>query len=236
MGIDAYVLAFALCLSLATSLLFGLLPILSRLAGSQIQALKDGIGIDRANSGSGRRLGSRSVLLIAEVALAMMLLVGGGLLIRSFLRLSAVDPGYDPANVLTFSLTLPGDRYPVPQIKELAENLVALLEKSPGVEAAAYSHLLPMVAMRGGALFRTTPAIPAQSPPSPSDEDFRLVSRDYLKALGIRIKEGRAFNEYDRSGQPRVLLINETLAARAFPGRNPVGETAYLGRDISPWQ
>jgi predicted permease len=235
-GIDAGVLAFALCLSLTTSLLFGLLPVFSRLAGGQIQALKDGIGIDRANSGSGWRFGSRSALLVAEVALAMMLLVGGGLLIRSFLKLSSVDPGYDPSNVLTFQLALPGGRYPVPQLKELAENLVAMLEKSPGAEAAAYSHQLPMVVLRQRAFFRTTPAIPAQSPPGPSDEDARFVSRGYFKALDIPIKEGRAFNEQDGAGRPRVLVINEALARREFPGRNPVGETAYLGRDSTPWQ
>jgi putative ABC transport system permease protein len=235
-GIDVGVLAFALCLSLATSLLFGLLPVFSRLAGGQIQALKDGIGIDRANSGSRWRFGSRSALVVAEVALALMLLVGAGLLIRSFLKLSSVDAGYDPSNVLTFQLVLPGGRYPVPQLKELVENLVAALEKTPGVEAAAYSVQLPMVGLRERALFRTTPAIPEQPAPGAPDEDFRLVSRDYFKAMGIRIKEGRAFNEQDRAAQPRVLLINESLSRREFPGRSPIGETAYMRRDSTPWQ
>src|SRR5262245_17120090 len=235
-GVNADVLAFALCLSLGASLLFGLLPVLNRLAGNQIQALKDGIGIDRANSGSRWRFGSRSALLVAEVALAMRLLVGAGLLIRSFLKLSTVDAGYDPSNVLTFQLALPGGRYPVPQLKESAENLVAILEKSPGVEAVAYSVQLPMVGLRERALFRTTPAVPEQPAPGAPDEDMRLVSRDYFKALGIRIKEGRVFNEQDRAGQPRVLLINESLARREFPNRNPIGETAYLRRDSTPWQ
>ncbi|HEY6402514.1 MAG TPA: ABC transporter permease, partial [Blastocatellia bacterium] len=205
-GINADVLVFALCLSMGASLLFGLLPVFSRLAGNQIQALKGGVGIDRANSGSRLGLGSRSALLIAEVALAMTLLVGGGLLIRSFLKLSSIDAGYDPSNVLTFQLVLPGGRYPAPQLKELAENLVAILEKAPGVEAAAYAPQLPMVGLRERALFRTTPAIPEQSPPPGSpDEDLRLVSRNYFKAMGIRIKEGRVFNEQDSAGKPRVL-------------------------------
>jgi len=235
-GINANVLTFALCLSIGASLLFGLAPVLSRLAGNQIQALKDGIGIDRANSGSRWRFGSRSALLVAEVALAMMLLVGAGLLIRSFLKLSSVDAGYDPSNVFTFQLVLPGGRYPFPQLKELAENLVAILEKAPSVEAASYSRQLPMVGFRERALFRTTPSIPQQLAPGASDEDLRLVSRDYFKALGIRIKEGRAFNEQDRAGQPRVLLVNESLARREFPGRSPIGETAYLRQDSTPWQ
>jgi predicted permease len=235
-GIDAGVLVFALCLSIGAGLLFGLAPVLSRLAGNHMLALKDGIGIDRANQGSRWRFGSRSALLVAEVALAMMLLVGAGLLMRSFLKLSSVDAGYDPSNVLTFQLVLPGGRYPVPQLKELAENLVAILEKAPDVEAAAYSVQLPMVGLRERALFRTTPAIPAQPAPGAADEDLRRVSRDYCKAMGIRIKEGRGFNEQDRAGQPRVLLINESLARREFPGRSPIGETAYLMRDSTPWQ
>ncbi|MBO0720870.1 MAG: ABC transporter permease, partial [Blastocatellia bacterium] len=241
-GIDVGVLAFALCLSLAISLLFGMLPVLRRLGGNQIQALKDGIGFDRANSISGLGVGSRSALLIAEVALAMMLLVGGGLLIRSFLKLSSVDAGYDPAKVLTFQLVLPGGqlalpggRYPVPQLKELAENLLTKLEKSPGVEAAASTRQLPMVMLSERASFRTTPAVPKQTAPGPSGDDLRLVSRDYFKALGIRIKEGRTFNEYDSAGQAKVLVISESLARRAFPGRSPIGETGYLRRDPTPW-
>ncbi len=243
-GIDVGVLLFALGLSMGASLLFGLLPVFSRLAGNQIQALKEGGGVDRANSGSRWRFGSRSVLLIAEVALAMTLLLGGGLLIRSFLKLSSIDPGYDPSNVLSFQLALPNGRYAIPQLKELAENLVAALEKAPGVEAAAYSWQLPMVALRERALFRTTLAIPEEpapgqspgQPPGQPDEDLRLVSRDYFKAMGIRIKEGRAFNEETRAGQPGALIINESLARRAFPGRSPIGETAYLRRDSTPWQ
>jgi putative ABC transport system permease protein len=228
-GIDASVLAFALCLSMGASLLFGLLPVFIPLGGSQSQALKEGSGIDRANSVSGWGFGSRSALLVAEVALAMTLMVGGGLLIRSFLKLSSVDPGYDPANVLSFQLALPGGRYQVPQLKEFAENLVATLENSPGVEVAAYTRQLPMVMLREGASFRTTPAIPEQRAPGPS-EDLRLVSRDYFKALGIRIKEGRTFNEneHDRAGQPGVLVISESLAKRAFPGRSPTGPKAIL--------
>jgi predicted permease len=235
-GINAGVLVFALCLSIATGLLFGLLPVFSRFAGSQIQALKEGVGNEFPTSGSGWRIGSRSALVVAEVAMAMVLLVGGGLLIRSFLKLSSVDPGYDADNILTFQLALPGGRYPVPQLKEFAERLVATLEKSPGVKAVAYAHQLPMVMLRQRAFFRTTPAVPEQSAPGPSTEDARFVSRDYFKVLGMPIKAGRSFEEHDRAGQPRVLVINESLARREFPGRNPIGETAYLGRDSMPWQ
>ncbi|HYZ86706.1 MAG TPA: ABC transporter permease, partial [Bryobacteraceae bacterium] len=234
--INVGVLLFALFLSIATGLLFGLIPVFSRLAGSQIQALKEGVGNDLTKRLSGWRIGSRSALVIAEIAMAMVLLVGGGLLIRSFLKLTSVDPGYDPSNILTFQLALPGARYPVPKVKEFAEKVVAALENSPGVEAVAYAHQLPMVALKQRAFFRTTPFIPEQSAPGPSAEDARFVSRDYFKVLGIRMKQGRGFTEHDRADQPRVLVINESLARREFPGRNPIGQIAYLGRDSEPWQ
>jgi len=224
-GIDGAVLVFTLGVSLAISLLFGLVPVIGRFAASQNQS-----------AGPGWRTGSRSALVVTEIAMAMILLVGGGLLIRSFLKLSSVDPGYDPSGVLTFQLALPGERYPVPQVKELAEKLVTELEKTPGVRAAAYSHQLPMVALKQSAFFRTSPALPERPAPGPSAEDARFVSRDYFKVLGIRIKAGRGFDEHDRSGQQRVLVLNESLARREFPNRDPIGQIAYLGRDSEPWR
>lgn len=236
-SIDAVVLLFALGISLATSLVFGLAPLIGRVASSQSEALKEGTVASYGTVGRGWwGSGSRSALVIAETAMAMMLLVGGGLLIRSFLKLSSVDPGYDPSGVLTFQLALPGGRYPVPQIKELAEQLVAQLEKMPGVQAAAYAHQLPMVSLRQSAAFRISPALPERPVPGQSAEDARFVSRDYFKVLGIKIKAGRGFDEHDRSGQQRVLVLNETLARREFPNRDPIGQIAYLGRDSEPWR
>jgi putative ABC transport system permease protein len=235
-GIDAVVLLFALGISLGTSLVFGLAPLIGRGASSQSEALKEGTVASSGTVGRRWGTGSRSALVIAEIAMAMMLLVGAGLLIRSFLKLSSVDPGYDPSGVLTFQLALPGGRYPVPQIKELAEQLVAQLEKMPGVQAAAYAHQLPMVSLRQSAAFRISPALPERPLPGPSAEDARFVSRDYFKALGIKIKAGRGFDEHDRTGQPRVLVLNETLVRREFPSRDPIGQIAYLGRDSEPWR
>lgn len=235
-GIDASVLLFTLGISAATSLLFGLAPIVGRVMSNQIHALKEGSGASTAGFGSRWRAGRRSVLVIAEIAMAMMLLIGGGLLIHSFLKLSAVNPGYNASNVLTFQLALPGGRYSVPQLKELAENLVTELGRIPGAQAAAYAHQLPMVALRQTAFFRRSPALPERPAPGPSSEDARLVSRDYLKVLRMPIKAGRDFSRQDHGGQPRVAIINESLARREFPGENPIGKTAYLGRDSEPWQ
>lgn len=234
-GIDVSVLLFALGISLVTSLLFGLAPLAGPIAAVQSGALKEGAGASSAEFGSKVR-GTRSVLVIAEIAMAMTLLIGGGLLIHSFLRLSAVNPGYNASNVLTFQLALPRGRYPVPQLKEFAEKLVAELGTNAGVQAAAYAHELPMVALRESAFFRRTPAPPEHPAPGPEAEDARVVSRDYFKVLDIQLIAGRGFSEHDREGQPRVLVINDTLARRDFPGENPIGKAAYLRRDSQPWE
>jgi putative ABC transport system permease protein len=228
-GIDASVLLFALGTSVVTSFLFGLTPIVGHANANQINALKQ-------RTGASVRTGRKSALVIAEIAMAMMLLIGGGLLIHSFIKLSAVNPGYNPSNVLTFQLAFPGGRYSVPQLKDFAEKLVAELEATPGVQSAAYAHQMPMVALRQSAFFRRTPAPPEHRIPGPSAEDARFVSRDYFKVLGIPIKAGRGFDAHDRAGQPRVVVINESLARRDFPGENPIGKSAYLGLDSEPWQ
>jgi putative ABC transport system permease protein len=175
------------------------------------------------------------VLVVTEVALAMVLLVGGTLLIRSFVKLSAVDPGYHSDNVLTFQVSLPLARYPDARLKAFAEDLVAHLRSVPGVQAAAYANQLPMVNLSdtAGGLW-TTPD--STRPPSPGGPDARFVSRDYLRVFGIRVVAGRGFTENDREGQPRVLLVNQALVNRDFAGENPIGRAVFVGRDVAPWE
>lgn len=235
-GIDASVLAFTLATTIATGVLFGLAPAIGRTRFDYAEALKEGAGSSVSGFYLSRRSGKQAVLVIAEIGMAMMLLFGGGLLIHSFMKLLSVDPGYNASNVLTFQLALSGKRYSVPQLKAFAENLVTQLEATPGVQAAAYAHQLPTVVMRQTAYFRTTPAPPERPTPGPSSEDARFVSKDYFKTMGIRVAAGRGFNENDRADQPRVLVINQALARRNFPGENPIGKTAYIGRDSEPWQ
>jgi predicted permease len=233
-GVDLYVLAFTVATSIATGLLFGLAPVVRLCRSDPMHALKAPV----ASGGSGleaRRSGIRGVLVVAEIALAMVLLVGAGLLIHSFIKLSSVDAGYNPTSVLTFQVSLPNDRYPDARLKTFAESLVARLRSIPGVEAAAYANQLPMVGLRdtGGGLWRTPDS---QRKPSPGGPDARFVSRDYLEVMGIRVVAGRGFTEADAEGQPRVLLVNEALARRDFAGENPVGKLVYVGRDLAPWQ
>ncbi len=138
------------------------------------------------------------------------------------------------ANVLTFQVALPTATYPDARLQAFAETMAERLRGVPGVVAAGYANQLPMVALRdtAGGLW-TTPDASRRG--KPDGEDARFVSRDYLAALGIRVLAGRGFAARDGAGQPRVLLVNQALARRAFPERDPIGQTVYVGRDTAPW-
>jgi putative ABC transport system permease protein len=234
-GIDTSVLAFTAATSVVTGGLFGLAPALRHSRPDPMGALGNAAASSVEGFGVVSRFGLRSVLVVAEIAMATVLLVGGGLLIHSFVKLSSVDPGYDPVNVLTFQVSLPLDRYPDARLVTFAEDLVARLRSVPGVRAAAYANQLPMVQLQDVFQLRKTPDLPKAAPLVRSP-DGRLVSRDYLKTMGIRIVAGRGFTENDGPGRPRVLLINQALARRDFDGENPVGRTVYVGRDAVPWE
>lgn len=234
-GIDTSVLVFTIVMSVVSGMLFGLAPAFRCSGSNPIDALKGPAGSSAPAFGLGQRLGLRSVLVIAEIGMAMVLLVGGGLLIHSFAKLSNVAPGYDPADVLTFQVSLPVDRYPDARLRTFAEDFVTRLRLVPGVRAAAYANQLPMVNLidTAGGLWPTPDPMRA---PLPTGQDARFVSKEYLDVMGIRVLAGRGFGENDAPGQPRVLLVNQALADRSFPGENPVGRLVYIGRDPTPWE
>ena len=178
----------------------------------------------------------RGLLIVSEIALAMMLLVGGSLLIHSFTKLASVESGYDPENVLTFQVSL-ADLAPGTEMKTLADDVVEQVRLLPGVKAAAFARQLPLIAIRETAWFRRSPHLPNPPPrPTSASPDARLVSEEFFDVMGIRVVAGRAFGPNDGVGQPRVLLINQTLARQEFPNQNPIGQYVYAGRDSSPWQ
>jgi putative ABC transport system permease protein len=229
--VDYDVLLFTLGVSIVAGIVCGIAPAIG-------ESRADSKGVLRATapaSGVGRSSRTQGVLVIAEIALAMTLLVGGGLLIHSFIKLTSVDPGYDPAHVLTFQVSLPVDRYPDERLTAFAEDMVERVRTVPGVRAAAYANQLPMVQLRdtAGGLWRTPDAA---RKPAPGGPDARFVSRDYLDVMGIRVIAGRGFSENDREGQARVLLVNEALVRRDFAGENPIGQRVFVGRDTTPWQ
>ena len=234
-GIDASVVAFAVAISAVTGLLCGLAPALGLSKPDRTEILKDG-----AHAQSGSRVGGRTpvrgLLIVSEIALAMMLLIGGSLLMHSFLKLATVESGYDPANVLTFQVSLP-DLAPGTDLKMFADQVVERARLLPGVKAAAYARQVPLVAIKETAWFRRTPHLPNPPPRSmPGAPDARLVSQEYFDVMGIRLIAGRGFGPDDRFGQPRAMVINQTLARQEFPGENPLGRHVYAGRDSSPWQ
>ena len=230
-ALDGRALVFSLAASIFTGLLFGVGPALRSSRTHHQQALSDRTSASASGGGSYRRR-TQTVLVAVEMAMAVTLLVGAGLLVHSFTTLTGVDSGYDPANVLTFQVAMP--QRPIAELARFSDELVTRLQTVPGVQAAAYARQLPVVQIQEGASFRRTPAVPA--PPSPPGADARLVGGRYFETLGIRLLAGRALTDRDAAGQPRVVVINEALARRDFPAENPVGQQVYIGRDSVPWQ
>jgi putative ABC transport system permease protein len=240
-GVDGTVLAFSLVISITTGMLFGLMPALRYARAVDSVAMREG---ERSTVGGyrlGKHVGVRGALIVAEICLAMVLLAGGGLLIRSFVELSSVDAGYNPSNVVTFQVAVPADLYPPTRTKEFAEELVTRLRSVPGVQSAAYANQLPMIDLVNSYPLGSRP-LPRPEPgrlPERRPEniaDIRLVSRDYLETMGIPLRSGRSFAESDGPGRPRVMLINEALARRDFPNRSPIGETVFINYFPDPWQ
>ena len=231
-GVDAAVLGFTAAASLTAGILSGLAPAIGQFGSDRGHVLRE----SASGFGIGRGQRTRGILIIVETALAMVLLVSGALLVNSFVKLTSVELGYRPTNVLTFQVAL-GDLPPQSQLRQFADALVERVRAIPGVQSAAYARQMPLVAIKEAAWFRQTPTLPSPPPRQPPNApDARLVSQAYFDVLGARIVAGRGFEDRDRAGAPRAMVINEALAKREFPGQNPIGRFVYAGRDSSPWQ
>ena len=231
-GVDWRVLAFTLGVAAAVAVLMGIIPALQLRRHSPIAAVS--ARSDPGISGSRLRPGRvRGVLIVAQVALSIVLLVGGGLVIGSFVALMRVNTGYEVGRLLTFQVSLPSDKYPLPKLTTFAETVVERLESTPGVSAAAYAKQLPLVALRDTLRVARTPGAGA---PGTQGADARFVSRQYFNTLGVRVLAGRGFAQGDDAGQPKVLVINESLAKREFgDAAAAVGQQAYVAADPTPW-
>jgi putative ABC transport system permease protein len=218
--IDPRVLLFTFGLSLFTGVLFGLIPAVQASRPDLNDALKEG---SRGSSG-GRSGMFRNVFVIAEVSLALVLLVGAGLMIRSFMRLQAVETGLNPHNLLTMRLQLPRKKYPEPhQIVDFFKKAQDRVAALPGVQAVGAISYLPL---NGGMASRDAFKITGQPAPAPGQEpgvEVRVITPGYFRAMGIPLLKGRLLDERDVK-ESRVLLINETMAKRYFPGVDPVGK------------
>jgi len=239
-GLDGRSVLFTLGISLLTGLLFGLAPALHSRAGSFFASLKE--GGQRTTAGSGRQW-LRRVLVVAEVAFAAMLVIGGGLLIRSFWLLQKVDPGFDPKGLLALQVSLPRTVYEKPeQVTGFYQRLLDRLAHLPGVTGvAAMSGLPPNRPVNANDMdFASFPrqegkdSGPNAGPPQNVDY-WQFVNRDYFQAMGIRRVEGRFFGPTDAKGSPGVVVINQTMAKLFWPNRSPLGERIKSPGDTDPW-
>jgi putative ABC transport system permease protein len=220
--IDPRVLGFTLAVSLLTGLIFGLVPALQSSRPDLSDALKEGV---RGSSGGSRVV--RNLFVVAEIALALVLLVGAGLMLRSFFQLHQVKTGFDTDNVLTMRVQLPIAKYPQPQqragfFKRAQERLAAL----PGVKSVGAISYLPLTGLASSTVFNL--ASQPELPPSESPgTEVRIITPGYFGAMGIPLLKGRTFDERD-GADSRVLVINETLARKFFPGQDPIGQRLII--------
>jgi putative ABC transport system permease protein len=226
--LDARVFGFTLSLSLLTGLLFGLAPALraGRTARGEINsALNDSA---RGAGGGAKQSGLRGALIVAEVALSLVLLTGAGLLLRSFVKLQSVKPGFDPQQVLTLRVSPSGERYRVAEGRRAYnDQVIERLSALPGALAVGAINTLPL-SKGPNAGYR----IEGRSPLPPEQRliaNYRIVSPDYFRALGIPILRGRGFNAGDRAEGPDVVVINQAMARRDFPGEDPIGKRISFG-------
>ena len=230
-GIDRQVLGFTAVISLATGIIFGLAPALMASRTDLNEALKEGGRSATAGASRGRM---RGVLVVSEVALALVVLVGAGLLVKSFVRLRAVDPGFQPANLLTMRLFLTDAKYATsePRLSFLRE-LTARLETLPGVQGVGISDDLPIEGTDS-----SMDLFVENREPAPGERmmtGVHVVNPRYFEAMGIPLLNGRVFTERDTLETPTMLVVNETMSRRLWPGEEALGKRVKLGDPNGQW-
>ncbi|HKY06419.1 MAG TPA: ABC transporter permease, partial [Blastocatellia bacterium] len=224
--IDAKVLGFTLAVWILTGLIFGLVPALQTTKLSLTETLKEG---DRGSTEGFRGRRMRNALVVVEVALSLVLLVGAGLMIRSFLHLQRVDPGFNAERLLTVQLGPPTSKYPENlKVVTFYNQLLEKIASTPGVQGVSAVNSLPMT---GGASMWAFSIEGQPLSPTGADADAEVyrVSPDYFQMMGIPILSGRGLTGQDHQDAPRSLVINETFAKRYFPGEDPVGKRITFG-------
>lgn len=223
-GLDWRVLAFTFGVSVLTGLVFGLVPAFHSARFELTDSLKEG---GRGGSSGARRNRVRSALVVSELAIAVILLVGAGLLIKSLWRLQSVDAGLQPHNVLTFNVALPDVKYPGEKQSQFFQALRARLENLPGVQSASGISPLPLSGDRFSISFEID-GRPVAKKDQPS-ADFFVADVDYFKTMGIPISKGRDFNNYDQHKTPQVVIVSEAFAREFFPNEDPIGKRIKPG-------
>jgi predicted permease len=237
-GIDGRVLAFTFAVALATGVIFGLAPALRASRVDPNSALKEGgrasVGTSAFGLGHGQL---RKILITAEVALSLVLLIGAGLLIRSYARISNANPGFNPHNVLSLRVSLPGFRYNKPEmVSSFYQQLNERVRALPGVEYVGTNYQLPLSSV---ALAWEPIGIEGYVPKAAGNDliisSSAYVSPDYFRAMGVPLLKGRYFTEQDTKKSPEVVIVDDKLAARFWPNEDAIGKRLRQGSD-GPWR
>jgi putative ABC transport system permease protein len=221
-GVSLPVLAFAFGVSVLTGVVFGLLPALEASRADANEALKE---TGRGNTGSPRSRRARSTFVVAQVALALVLLVGAGLLARSFMRLVSVNPGFDPSNLLTARVQVPAKKYKEDQqfvnfFRQASQQIAAL----PGVRSVSAANYLPFYTGLGARTRFSIEGRPAPQPGSEPATDVRVIDENYFRTLGIPVLQGRNFDKQEATEDRHTIIVSKALADKYFPGENPLGK------------
>jgi putative ABC transport system permease protein len=229
--VDWPVALFTLILSLATGLVFGLVPAWQATRFDIRESLNEE---SRGASGSARHRRMRSSLVVAEIALALVLLVGAGLLLRSFAAMTRVSPGFNPQQLLVINLPLSPRAYGDAVVRNTAvDRLVERVGALPGVQRAAVTTMVPM-AGAGATIHFNRAAFPPKGPEDYVMAGYRAVTPEYLSTLGVPLKRGRLIESRDRAGAPPIVVINETMARQYFQGLDPLGQMMQIGTEPDP--
>ncbi|MGA3075310.1 MAG: ABC transporter permease [Bryobacteraceae bacterium] len=234
MSVDVPVLAFTFGISILTGLLFGLVPAWRSSHTDLNTTLKEAAGRSESAGGSHR---IRSFLLAGEVALAVLLSVSAGLLLRSFVRVTEVNPGVRTANILTMNLSLPEVKYDTPQKRAtFYKDLIERVDALPGVRSAGAVVFLPLrVSILSFRIWVNSFTIEGR-PPVPQDKqplaDYRPATPGYFNTMGIALRQGRLFDQHDDLDAKRVVLVNEAMVRKHFPHENPLGQRIVMGKPM----
>ncbi|MGB7923672.1 MAG: ABC transporter permease [Pyrinomonadaceae bacterium] len=237
-GVNGRVLAFTFFISFVTGIVFGLVPALRASRVDLNETLKEG----GRNTGGGGAFGLghhqiRRLLIISEVALSLVLLVGAGLLVRSYSRIANANPGFNPHNVLSLRLAIPVSKYGTPEAitafyRQASERINGL----PGVESVGATYSLPMSTVSFAWEPITVEGYVSKTAQDTIISNTRIVSPGYFRTMGIPLLKGRYFNERDRKDEPEVVMVNEAMAARFWPNEDPVGKRLQQKAKTDSWR
>jgi len=229
-SMDLRVLLFTLAVTVVAGVLFGTVPALQLARSNPNSALRDeGRGVSVGHT----RTYAKNALVVGQVALSLLLIIGAGLLLRSFVRLLSVDPGFDPQNVLTMNVSLPTVKYAKPEQQiEFFDEVLRRVSALPGVRNAATSAALPL------SFIRLTPVLPEGQPDVPLAQrpfiDIEAISPQWFQTMRVPLRSGREFSAGDNAQAPKVVIVNESFARQFWPNENPIGKRVVVGRWPDP--